>query len=169
MREVLTRVCLAGLILVLGCSTGPESKGVQEMEMDLSGEYDQVGFRGIAWLTELTDVEGLAPVEAGGAVKIYRRQGDLLVVGGHHLNGIYYGFCQDRFCAAAMAFADPEVGRTLYEYVTAVHGEPDQTLRLPDEGVLYVWDGALVEISLELKKEGALKYRYKALFREIEE
>lgn len=145
---------LAGLILVPSCGW------FQRRDRSVDCWEVQKGFRSIPWGTPLAEVTDLIPVDPYAKIKIYKRKGDACLFENRVVDQIYYGFCPDRLCAAAMAFSDRAVGLKLKQMMSSKYGPPDRTESLGPEEQVLTWVRHQLEIILELKPDGALKYRY---------
>jgi len=132
------------------------------------------GFRGIAWGTNIKDIEGMELVEPGLAMKFYKRANDKLAIGEARLTQISYGFYKDRFacvlilCAGQMDFA------ALKRAVFATYGDGQRPNEFMEE---WYWGGpfpggvkdvAILLCYHAVARKGSLLLSYKPLGAERE-
>jgi len=102
------------------------------------------GFRGIKWGQDISTIEGLVLVVTDlshSGIDVYAREGDELKIGAAELDGIYYGFWQDKVCnvqiyingdvnferVKAVVFEKFGEGYQSNEYIEEYHWRGDET------------------------------------------
>ncbi len=107
------------------------------------------GFRGIKWGQDISTIEGLVLVVTDlshSGIDVYAREGDELKIGAAELDGIYYGFWQDKVCNVQIYIN----GDVNFERVKAVvfekFGEGFQSNEYTES---YTWLGEKVSMLLD--------------------
>jgi hypothetical protein len=81
------------------------------------------GFRGVKFGSPSSAIPGLSLVRESGAMKIYQKSGDTLILGACTLDHIYYHFVDDKFMGVSLFPKDPDDGQALREIFEIAFGE----------------------------------------------
>ncbi|MBF0529086.1 MAG: hypothetical protein HQK55_07415 [Deltaproteobacteria bacterium] len=117
------------------------------------------GFKNIPWGTKLSEFEEAIPVDPYAKVKIYKKKNDFCSLDQWTIDQIYYGFCSERLCAVAMTYNERALGLKLQNIITSKYGPPTKIEPVGPNDKILIWRLDPLEITLELKAEGALKFR----------
>jgi hypothetical protein len=91
------------------------------------------GFRGIAWATNLKDIQGMELSERGRVLTIYKRANDDLFMGEARLTRIGYSFYKNRFDRVLIEWDGVDNLLALKQAVFAVFGEGHRPDRSKEE------------------------------------
>jgi hypothetical protein len=113
-----------------------------------SAEAD--GFRGLKWGTEFSAIEGEMTYSrtdsSYGGVKMYKRKGDGLTIGGAELKSIEYGFWRNRLCSVMITLEGSGNFSSLKDAVFLKFGEGRKPNQFMEE---YLWGGEVTGMTLE--------------------
>jgi len=130
------------------------------------------GFRGIKWgtnISTLEDMEYLYTDQSYGGIKLYKRKGDVLKIGGAQIEKIFYEFWNGQLCSVRILTFDYTNWAGLREACFEKFGKPFQ----PNKYInTYAWGGIKTEILLEydkIKKVGELWMNSKAISKKQKE
>jgi hypothetical protein len=80
------------------------------------------GFRGVKFGSPSSAIPGLSLVRESGAMKIYQKSGDTLVLGACTLDHLYYHFVDDKFMGVSLFPKDVDDGQALREIFEIAFG-----------------------------------------------
>ena len=83
-------------------------------------------FRGMAFGTELSQLQHMVPEESRGAIRFFKKYADEKTFQGVALKEQHYGFVDDKFALVLLSAQGPSAYNTLKAWFDATYGEPQQ-------------------------------------------
>ena len=118
-----------------------------------------IGFRGIRFGRELSDIPGMTVAYLEGAAVYCRRTGDGLDLGATRLSDVLYGFYQGRFFAALMRAENAADFESLRQAYQAKYGPPRAIPATLEEEFVWSWPASQIALSRDAAGE-SLVIRY---------
>jgi hypothetical protein len=132
----------------------------------------QVGFSGIKWGTNVSDLSNFSKLGSEGRVSYYANPDQIYTIYEIDIPHVIYGFYDNQFFAVYIGIEKFEIYSQLKSHLISKYGNPNTTLTMRNEDTIHKWKYKKIKIKLKLRgrtDKMKLAFYYKPLSKKVNE